>query len=108
MSRWRCVHGLNTRRSVAQITMYEGQLERARDEVKNARKEVKRFLRRIERDWWSDKINECKEACERGKIGDMYKCLRKIGIKGVKANESGIISISDFKSHFESVLNFGP
>ena len=50
-----------------------------------------------------ERINECKDACERGRIGDMYKCLRKIGTKGVKACESGTISISDFKSHFESV-----
>ena len=33
----------------------------------------------------------------------MYKILRKIGTKGVKAADSGMISISDFKSHFESV-----
>ena len=33
----------------------------------------------------------------------MYKCLRRIGTKGVKAAESCMISINDFKSHFESV-----
>ena len=103
MSRLRAMPGMTTRRNSAQRTLAERQLERAKTEVKTARKEVKRLMRRIEREWWMERINECKDACERGRIGDMYKCLRKIGMKGVKACESGTISISDFKSHFESV-----
>ena len=96
-------HGMRTRHGGGQRTALESQAERARVAVRNARKEVKRFMRRIEREWWTERINECKEACDRGRIGDMYKCLRKIGTKGVKAAESSMISISDFKSHFESV-----
>ena len=103
MSRLRARHGMRTRQGGAQRSLLESQVERARAEVRNARKDVKRFMRRIEKEWWIGRINECRDACERGRIGDMYKCLRKIGMKGVKAAESGMISISDFKSHFESV-----
>ena len=61
------------------------------------------FIRRIEREWWKERKNEFNEACDRGKIGDMYKCLRKIVARGIKAAESCMISTNDFKSHFESV-----
>ena len=94
---------MRTRREGEQLSILERNVERARVEVKEARKEVKRFMRRIEQDWWKERINECKEACEGGRIGEMYKCLRKIGMKGAKAAESSMISISDFKNHFESV-----
>ena len=96
-------HGMRTRQGGVQRTLIENRVASARSAVRDARKEVKRFMRRIEREWWSERINECKDACDRGRIGDMYKCLRRIGTKGVKAAESGFISISDFKSHFENV-----
>ena len=51
----------------------------------------------------TERVNECKEACDRGRIHNMYDCLRKIGTKRVNAAESCMISISDFKSNFESV-----
>ena len=95
-------HGMRTRHGEGQRTAPESQAERGRVAVRNARKEVKRFMRRIERKWWTERINECKEACDRGRIGYMYKCLRKIGTKGVKAAQSNI-TVSDFKGHFESV-----
>ena len=96
-------HGMRTRQGGAQVTLLESRVASAKSAVRNARKEVKRFMRRIEREWWMERINECKEACERGRIGDMYKCLRKIGTKGVKAAESNMIPINDFKTHFETV-----
>ena len=96
-------HGMRTRQGGVQRTLIENRVADARSAVRVARKEVKRFMRRIEREWWCERINECKDACDRGRIGDMYKCLRRIGTKGVKAAESGLISISDFKSHFENV-----
>ena len=55
--------------------------ERLKGEVKEARKCMKRFLRRIENEWWQEIIRECNEACGSGRIGDMYKCLRKIGTR---------------------------
>ena len=85
------------------MNILEDRLEMARTQVRNARKEVKRFMRRIERTWWEERIVECRNACERGRIGDMYKCLRKIGTKGGKAPESNMITVSEFKEHFERV-----
>ena len=76
---------------------------RAKAKVREARKEVRRLTRRLERRWWQDRIEECKEACERGRIGDMYKSLRKIGTKGRKAPESNRITVGEFKVHFEKV-----
>ena len=81
----------------------EARLVEARAQVRNARKEVKRFMRRIEKTWWEERIAECRNACDRGRIGDMYKCLRKIGTKGGKAPESTTITVSEFKEHFERV-----
>ena len=81
----------------------DSRLERARMEVRSARKEVKRFISRIEREWWCERIRECREACDRGRIGDMYKCLRRIGTKGKRAPEGCMISVDEFKRQFEAV-----
>ena len=50
-----------------------------------------------------ERIEECRDSCERGRIGDMYKCLRKIGMKGAKAPESSGLTVREFKEHFEWV-----
>ena len=56
------------------------------------------------REWRMERINKCKEACDGEKIGYMYKCLRKIGMKVVKAAESNMMSIRELKNHFECVM----
>ena len=35
---------------------------------------IKRYLRRIEKKWMVERIKECRNLCERGRIEDMYKC----------------------------------
>ena len=50
----------------------EAEVERLREEVKNARGELKGRMRELERDWWREKINECETACVEGRLGDMY------------------------------------
>ena len=87
------------------MTDLENRLAEAQSRVRHARKEVRRYLRRIERIWWEERMRECREACDRGRIGDMYKLLRKIGTKGGKAPESSMITIGEFKEHFERVSN---
>ena len=67
------------------------ELDRTREEVRVARKEVRRFVRGCEREWWEGKIRECGEACERGRVGEMYKCLRLIGKRGEKAGSGCLI-----------------
>ena len=57
MSCLRAMPGVTTRRNSAQRTLAERRLERAKTEVKTARKEVKRLMRRIEREWWMERIN---------------------------------------------------
>ena len=40
---------------------------------------MKRRLVRLEKEGWGERIGECREACERRRIGEMYNLLRKIG-----------------------------
>ena len=83
----------------------EGELKRLREEVKNVRGELKRRMKELEREWWGEKINECERACLEGRVGDMYKCLRKIGTKGKPEARGTTVTVNEFKEHFESVLN---
>ena len=48
-------------------------------------------------------IEECREACEEGKMGRMYKTLNDLGMRGVKAREGINVSVTDFKEHFQRV-----
>ena len=64
---------------------------------------MKRFLKGLEREWWRGVIEECEEACARGRIGDMYKCLRRLGTRERPAARSMQLTVDEFKSHFESV-----
>ena len=54
---------------------------------------MKRFLKGL----------ECKEASARGRIGDMHKCLRRLGTRERPAARSTKLAVDEFKSHFESV-----
>ena len=63
---------------------------------------MKRFLKGLE-EWWRGVIEECEEACARGIMGDMYKCLRRLGTRERPAARSMQLTVDEFKSHFESV-----
>ena len=80
-------------------------MERLRKEVKNAGGELKSRMRELEREWWREKINEYETACVQGRLGDMYKCLRKIGTKGKPEARGTTVTVNEFKEHFESVSN---
>ena len=82
---------------------WEEELRVAREEVARERRELKRNLREWERSWWEEKIEECREACETGRVGDMYKVLRSLGKRGKKAPESHHITVEAFKEHFQKV-----
>jgi predicted transcriptional regulator len=75
---------LRQRRDGRLMERLEREVAGAREEVKNARRALQRQLRWLEREWWENKIRECEEACETGRVGDVYKCLRKIGMRGCK------------------------
>ena len=80
------------------------QMENVRRELREARKGVKHFMRRLEREWWNEKLGECQEACERDKIGEMYNCLRKLGTRGIKGANSCMLTVNKFKDHFEQLM----
>ena len=82
---------------------WEEELNRAKEEVAMERRELKRRLREWERGWWEVKIEECREACETGRVGDMYKVLRSLGKRGKKAGESHHITVEDFREHFAHI-----
>ena len=79
---------------------WEEELRMAREEVARERRGLKRKLREWERSWWEERIEECREACETGRVGDMFKVLRSLGKRGKKAPESHHITVEDFKEHF--------
>ena len=82
----------------------ERELERARRDVRECRRRMKRRLRVLERAWWQDKIERCKTACEEGRMGDMYKILRELGVRGRRmAGRGGLLTANDFKRQFERV-----
>ena len=82
----------------------ERELEDARMNVRECRRRMKRRLRDLEKEWWQEKIERCEEACAEGRVGDMYKILRELGVRGVrKAGRGGRLKANDFKVEFEMV-----
>ena len=82
---------------------WEEELNRAREEVTRERRELKRKLREWESEWWEVLIEECREACEMGRVGDMYKVMRALGKRGKKAAESHHITVEAFREHFARI-----
>ena len=62
-------------------------------------------LRRWENEWWEEIISECADACNEGRVGDMYRILRKLGCRG--KGDIGVgntqITNEEFKEHFAGV-----
>ena len=82
----------------------ERELEQARMDVSMCRRRMKRRLRVLEREWWQEKIERCKAACEEGRLGDMYKILKELGVRGKRmAGRGGLLTANDFKGQFERV-----
>ena len=81
----------------------EQELSEAREEVASGRRELKRRLRMWGREWWEIKMEECREACATGRVGDMYKVLRELGRRGKPAGASHHITVDAFKDHFARV-----
>ena len=81
------------------VEQLEDEVGRIRGEIKEARKELKRFLKGLEHEWWRGVIEECEEGSARGRIGDMYKCLRRLGTRERPAARSMQLTVDEFKSH---------
>ena len=50
-----------------------------KERLREARRSMRVFLRRLEREWWDEKIRECEEANIRGRVGEMYSILKEVG-----------------------------
>ena len=82
----------------------ERELEEARMRVRESRRRMKRRLKELEREWWQEKIDRCEEACGEGRIGEMYKILNELGMRGKqRAGRGGTLTANDFKEQFERV-----
>ena len=81
----------------------ERELEEAKECVKGGRRELKRSLKRWEKEWWDRLIEECRDACEEGRMGRMYKVLNDLGGRGMRAREGTNVGVNDFKEHFQGV-----
>ena len=64
---------------------------------------MKRFLKGLEREWWRGVLEECERASARGRIGDMYKCLRRLETRERPDARSKKVTVDEFKNNFESV-----
>ena len=104
-----CVHNrtriLERRVTRGNQQQWERDKQRASEELREARRAMKTSLRRWEREWWEGIISECTDACNEGRVGEMYRILRKLGTRG--KSDVGVgstqISIEDFKDHFAGV-----
>ena len=82
----------------------ERELNEAKREVRECRRRMKRRLRGLERAWWQEKIDRCEQVCEEGRVGEMYKILNELGMRGKKrAGRGGLLKANDFKEQFERV-----
>ena len=82
----------------------ERELDEARMGVRESRRGLKRRLKELEREWWQEKIDQCAEACAAGRMGEMYKFLKELGMRGKqRAGRGGTLTASDFKEQFERV-----
>ena len=75
--------------------------------VKTARRQLKRRLARLDRGWWGERIEESREVCDSGRIGEIYSLLRKIGRRGKPAEVRTKITASEFKEYFEEYRRRG-
>ena len=74
-----------------------------KEQLGRARRNMRQFLRREEREWWRERIEECENACNSGRMGEMYKILKEIGRKEWKAPSSVGITVEEFREYFEKV-----
>ena len=80
------------------------EMEEARENLKTARRTMKKEIRRWEKEWWEEKINECTDAEGRGDSGKMYKIMKELGRRGWKGKtDTTNITKEEFRDHFKGV-----
>ena len=94
---------LRARRGGGELARLEREWVAVKEQLGRARRNMRQFLRRVEREWWHERIEECENACNLGRMGEMFKILKEIGRKEWKAPPSVGITVEEFKEHFEKV-----
>ena len=57
---------------------------------------MKRFLKGLERELWRGVIEECGEVSARSRIGDMHKCLRRLGTRERPAARNLELTVDEY------------
>ena len=70
---------LRVRRGGGELARLEREWIAVKEQLGRARRDMKQFLRRVEREWWRERIFEI--ACNCGRLGEMFKILKEIGKK---------------------------
>ena len=78
-------------------------LNRTREQLKEARRNIRIRLRELEREWWEEVIKECEEASNKGNLGEIYEELRRLGNRDSKSREGTNITTEEFAEHFKEV-----
>ena len=94
---------MRARREGGELARLQREWVAVKEQLGRARRNMRQFLRRVEREWWRERIEECENACNLGRMGEMYKILKEIGRKEWKAPPSVGITVEEFKEHFEKV-----
>ena len=74
-----------------------------RNNLREARRAMKRRLRQLELNWWQQIIDECTAAAERGDLGTVYKTPRNLGTRDSKPKTNTTITADEFRTHFMKV-----
>ena len=72
---------LRVRRGGVESARLESEWFAVKEQLGRARRNMRQFMRRVEREWWRERIEECEIACNSGRMGEMYKILKEIGKK---------------------------
>ena len=59
-------------------------IDHFQNNLRKARRAMKRRLRQLERNWWAEIVDECTAVAERGDMGTMYKILRNLETRDSK------------------------
>ena len=88
---------LRVQRGGGELARLEREWVAVKEKLVRARRSMRQFLRRVEREWWCEMIEECEIACNSGRIGRMFQILNGIGRKEWKAPPSLRITVEEFR-----------
>ena len=94
---------LRALRGEGELARLEREWITVKEQLRRARRNMRQFLRRVEREWWRERIEEYETECNSGRMGEMYKILKEIGRKEWKAPPNVGITVEEFREHFEKV-----